>query len=65
MTFGSFRRGIEILAKYIPEDSYGEMCATHDKFLCGRFDLPLTDEDKMEMCRLGWFEDEESWACFT
>ena len=64
MKFGNLFMGVSILAKY--QDPEGDVvCAVHDKLMCCWAALPLTPDDKAEMERLGWFVDEESWACWT
>lgn len=65
MKFGNFADGVAILAKYQTDRDEHCICARHDQLFVCSDALPLSAEDKAEMERLGWFEDEESWACFT
>lgn len=63
MKLANIIEGMQIIAKHT-KDQYcvqGE----HDQIYCGEFDLPLSEEEKKRMSELGWFEDNESWSCYT
>ena len=63
----NFIKGVQIIAKYIPEedmDSHG-IQAEHDQIWFGEY-ISVTDEKDIEYLKeLGWFESEDSWSCFT
>ena len=71
MKFGPFKEGIDILAKYIDADDISAMCAQHDILYVGGELLTdyahgvISEEDVTRLKELGWFIDEESWACYT
>jgi len=57
-------RGLVILSKY---DDDMEISAEHDIIYACSFEktaTKMTTDDIKKMGRLGWFESEESWACY-
>ena len=60
-------QGLEILAKYC-ENEKGDLTAEHDQIWAGptgSFNPESVDEeDFIELKRLGWFIDEDSWSHF-
>ena len=71
MRFRQFKEGIDILAKYIDPEDLCATCAQHDIFYVGGELLTdyangvISEEDATRLKELGWFIDEESWACYT
>jgi hypothetical protein len=59
--------GINIIYNSIPEDNTGEYYfhPGHDQIWVGKFEWITNDVDKARLEELGWFEDEDSWSCFT
>lgn len=57
-----FLRGIQIIMKY---ESDPDIAAEHDVFCCGSVDYKMSDEDELEMSRLGWFEECDSHAFYV
>ena len=66
MKFGNLVDGLLILGRYADPEEYN-IGAEHDQMFIGSTDYPLTDEEKSEMRRLGFFEHEEGecWSCWT
>ena len=67
MTNSEFIEGINIIGKYMPEDSK-EDCdrsAEHDQFWFGDYDWVPEGKDRERLLGLGWFDDEDSWSCFA
>lgn len=59
-------QGIDILRKYLAASSYS-IHTGHNKILI-YVGTPLSIEDKCELERIGWTEDEErpsNWRCFV
>ena len=55
--------GLKIIEKYEPEF---DTCAEHDTLYAGNYaPEKLTDEERVKMEELGWFESEDSWKHFT
>ncbi len=63
MTNGNFAEGINIIAKYVDDDSY-DISAEHDQIWFGEYDAVDNEDDKETLLELGWFDDENSWSCF-
>ena len=59
-----FIEGVAIIGKYAPGDKYG-ICAEHDQLWFGSYDCVTDEKDSARLEELGWFEDEDSWSCFT
>ena len=59
-----FVRGIEILSKYVKDDSF-DMAVEHDMFYFADESSVTDPKDISELEGLGWFVDSEcdSWAC--
>jgi len=58
-------RGLQILSKY---DENMTFCAEHDQlYVCNFADTvtEMTEDEVVEMGRLGWIESEDSWSHFT
>jgi hypothetical protein len=66
VTIGKIIAGLTIIAKYTGKGDF-PCAAEHDIFYAGPSDLAMSDEDRAELERLGWFIDKESdsWAAFT
>lgn len=56
-----FARGVALIFQRQPD---AETCAVHDKIFYGRAEV-FSAEDRAVLERLGWFENEDSWAFFT
>lgn len=59
--------GLKIFDKYeAPGKNHG-FAAEHDQIWCGDLELTISEEDKVKLAKLGWFEDEEvgSWTKFV
>ena len=55
--------GLKIIEKYEPDF---DTCAEHDIIFAGNYAPELlTEDEKIKMEELNWFEQEESWAHFT
>ena len=63
MNNGDFVKGVNIIEKYVEQDGF-DMHSEHDQMWFGEFDA-VSSEDSAELEKLGWFEDEDSWSCFT
>lgn len=61
MTNKDFARGIEILSKYMDPDGF-EMAASHDLFIYGGADLPVTAAERAELLACHWHIEEDSWC---
>lgn len=64
MSDKDFIKGIDIITKYIPKNSDYNLAAEHDEIYYGEYDW-VKGKDRAKLKRLGWFEDEDSWACFV
>ena len=67
MQNSKFIEGVNILAKYIPEDrkdSY-DVNAEHDQLWFCQYDWVTDEKDKARLEEIGWFEDEDSWSCWA
>ena len=73
-SINQLRRGLDIIAKYCDPDKMS-VCADHDIIYAGGEDAAnemsrrcqmtrMTDEDKVELKKMGWHfdEDSNSWA---
>lgn len=60
-----FIEGINIIVKYIPKNSDYNLAAEHDKIYYGEYDWVTDKKDIKKLEKLGWFEDEDSWAYFV
>ena len=60
----NFVRGVTIILKYLDLDGY-DLAANHDEIYFGLVESVTNPEDVKELERLGWFEENESWKCFT
>jgi len=58
----SLIEGLKIIEKYDPNF---DTVAEHDIVYAGDDTLPISDEDKKRLDDLGWFTQEDSWACFV
>ena len=67
MRNAEFIEGVSIIAKHLPEERKTgmDLHAEHDQIWFCEFDLIPNGEDKERLEELGWFEDEDSWSCFT
>ena len=55
--------GMNLIAKYEPD---ADIHAEHDIICFGRYQPDLmTKEERGQMERWGWFEDEESWSHYV
>lgn len=61
----NFIEGINIIAKYVPKDSDFNFAAEHDKIYFGEYGWVTDKNDIDRLNRLGWFEDEDSWAYYV
>jgi len=59
-----FIEGINIIKKYKPKGSDFDFAAEHDKIYFGEYDW-VKGKDRAKLKRLGWFEDEDSWAFYV
>ena len=62
-----FVEGVNIIYSYMDEtekEDY-EPNPGHDQFWFGSFGLVSSVRDAERLIELGWFEDENSWSCFT
>ena len=59
--------GIDIIRKYVPEKDKGGwyFSAEHDIIWFGDEEWVTDKKDITTLQELGWFIDEESWACHT
>ena len=59
--------GLLIIQKHVPEDQKDGYWHNqgHDQIWCGEFDWVPIGKDAEILVELGWFEDEDSWSCFT
>ena len=66
MTSKNFAEGVAIIAKYIPEDKSGDVCASHDQLWFGDEDWITDPDDIKRLEELGWMIDYENggWMCF-
>lgn len=68
MNWGNFRKGIEVLSKYVDDENRSALSAHHDQIYAGP-DVAdkISDEDKKRLEELGWgFDDEvDSYYAFT
>lgn len=67
MKNSNFVKGVNIIAKYIPEDekdSYG-VHSEHDQLWFGADEWVTDENDRIELDSLGWFIDEDSWSAWT
>ncbi len=67
MKNSEFVEGVNIIAKYIPENEkngYG-IQACHDGIWFGAYKWVTEESDVKRLEELGWYEDEDSWACST
>lgn len=62
-----FIEGVNIIAKYIPEDEKegSNVHSEQDQLWFGYFFWVTDEKDKKRLEELGWFEDESSWSCFN
>lgn len=67
MRNNNFIEGVKILEKYIPEERKEsfDLHAEHDQFWFCEYEWVPEGPDKERLDELGWFEDEDSWSCFT
>lgn len=59
----NFKEGIYILDQYT--DPEGGIYAAHEQIYAGSADADILEKDVARLKELGWFEDKESWSCFT
>lgn len=67
MKNSNFIKGVNIIAKYIPEDkkdSYS-ISAEHDQLWFGEDEWVTDENDRKELEMLDWFISENSWSAFT
>jgi hypothetical protein len=62
-----FIEGVNIIAKYLPKEKNTDfdLYAAHEQIWFCDFDLIPDGKDKKRLKELGWFEDEDSWSCYT
>lgn len=56
--------GMQILIKYCDPDSH-DCAAEHDEIYFGGEDLPITEEDKAQLEKLGWHLGDVGWMRFV
>jgi hypothetical protein len=61
----AFIEGVAIIGKYAPEEDDWNLCAEHDQIWFGSYEWVTDEKDIARLLELGWFEDEDSWSCFT
>ena len=59
-----FIEGVNIIAKYIQVDGY-DLHGEHDQIWFGSYDCVTDKKDISRLDEMGWFEDEDSWSCWT
>jgi hypothetical protein len=63
-----FIKGVNIIAKYIPEDEKDSpfgLHSEHDQLWFGGDEWVTDENDRTELFNLGWFISEDSWSCFN
>lgn len=67
MKNSQFIEGVNIIAKYIPDDNKDgyDIHGEHDQLWFGSHEWVTGEEDIKKLEELGWFEDEERWSCWT
>jgi len=63
MKFGDLIDGLLILGRYADPEDY--ISSGHDQIFVGSTDFPLTDDEKAELKKLGFFPHEDAWSCYT
>ncbi len=63
----NFVEGVNIIARHLPEERKQsfDIHAEHDQIWFCEHDLIPDGKDKERLLELGWFEDEDSWSCYT
>lgn len=67
MRNNTFVEGVNIIAKHIPDsekEGWG-IHAEHDQIWFGAHEWVTDEKDVARLEELGWFEDEDSWSCYT
>jgi len=64
MKIKKFIEGLEIIKKYVKDDN-ATIASGHDIVWLCDIDLITDDKDIKKLEDLGFFEDEDFWACFT
>lgn len=65
MKNSDFIKGVNIIAKYIPDDekdSYGVQFQ-HNQLWFGADEWVTDENDRTELVNLGWYIHEDSWSC--
>jgi hypothetical protein len=78
MKLSNFIEGLKTLQPYYTDGDGYHIGAEHDQFDAYTTDKPLTREDQLRMCELGWFQPEggmssecgeydpdNGWSAFT
>jgi len=61
----AFIEGVAIIGKHSPEEDDWNLCSEHDQIWFGAYEWVTDEKDIARLEELGWFEDEDSWSCFT
>jgi len=67
MNNSEFIEGVNIIAKYIPENEKNDfgIQAAHDQIWFGAEEWVTDEKDIKRLDELGWFISESSWSAFT
>lgn len=57
--------GLEIIARNTSEDQGEFMRPGHDQIWAGYDDGSMSEDDRAELKRLGWFFDNDGWSHFV
>jgi hypothetical protein len=63
----NFIEGVNIIAKYIPEERMDkfDLCAGHDQIWFCPEDIVTEEGDRQKLVELGWMIEEDSWSAYT
>ena len=64
-TVREIREGLEILAKYLPNENVQFGGAEHDILFAVDESINVSSEDAVLLEALGWFVDDSCWAHFV
>lgn len=60
-----FVEGINIISKYIPEDSDFDYHFEHDQMWFGKDEWVTDQKDIDRLIELGWMKHEDSWSLYS